>query len=91
MDAIAARTADGKLLVAVTNLDPENPATIDARIGGMSAKTATAETLTAPAVDSINTFDSQNAVVPKQLAVKLQNGGLSATVQPRSVTVIEVS
>jgi alpha-L-arabinofuranosidase len=91
VDAIAARTADGKLLVAVTNLDPENPVTIDTRISGMSAKAATAETLTAPAVDSINTFDSPKAVVPRALAVKVQNAGLSATVQPRSVTVIAIS
>jgi alpha-N-arabinofuranosidase len=91
LDAIAAKTANGKLVVAVTNLDPENPATIDARIEGMSAAAATAETLTAPAVDSINTFDSPNAVVPKRVAVKLANSTVSATVQPRSVTVIEIS
>src|SRR6185437_8642994 len=83
VDAIAAKSADGKLLIEITNLDAENSATIDAHMAGVAVKSATAETLTAPAVDSINTFDVPNAVVPKPTAVKLQNGEISLTVQPR--------
>ena len=90
VDAIAAKSTDGKLLVEITNLDAENSATIDAHMAGMAVKSATAETLTAPAVDSINSFDVPNAVVPKPTAVKLQNGEISLTVQPRSVTVISL-
>jgi len=90
VDAIAAKSTDGKLLVEITNLDAENSATIDAHMAGVAVKSATAETLTAPAVDSINTFDVPNAVVPKPTAVKLQNGEISLTVQPRSVTVISL-
>jgi len=88
--AIAAKSTDGKLLVEITNLDAENSAIIDAHMAGVAVKSATAETLTAPAVDSINTFDVPNAVVPKPTAVKLQNDELSLTVQPRSVTVISL-
>ncbi len=90
VDAIAAKSVDGKLLVSITNLDAEKPAIIDARMIGTTAKSATAETLTAPAVDTVNTFDAPNAVVPKGAAVNVQNGELSLTVEPRSVTVIAI-
>ncbi|MBV9265382.1 MAG: alpha-N-arabinofuranosidase, partial [Acidobacteriaceae bacterium] len=88
LDAMAAKGRDGKLLVEITNLDAENSASIDARMTGVAVKSATAETLTAPAVDSVNTFDAPNTVVPKPTAVKLQNNEISLTVEPRSVTVI---
>jgi alpha-N-arabinofuranosidase len=54
------------------------------------AKSAKAETLTAPAVDSHNTFESPNAVVPRPTAVKFQDGRLSMIVEPRSVTVVSI-
>ena len=89
-DAIAAKGADGKLFVEITNLDAENPAAIEADLAGITAKSATAQTLTGAAVDSINTFQSPNTVVPKPTAVKVQNGKLSLTVAPRSVTVVSI-
>jgi alpha-N-arabinofuranosidase len=90
IDAIAAKAADGKLLLEITNLDAENPVTIDADTTGITAKSASAETLTGAAVDSINTFASPNTVVPKPAAVKIQNGKLSLTVAPRSVTIVSI-
>jgi alpha-L-arabinofuranosidase len=90
VDAIAAKAADGKLLLEITNLDAENPATIEVDVAGITAKAVKAETLTGVAVDSINTFESPNSVVPKPTAVKVQNGNLSFTVASRSVTVISI-
>ena len=90
VDAIAARGADGKLLLEITNLDSENSAIIDADLAGITAKSASAETLTGAAVDSVNTFESPNAVVPKAAAAKVKNGKLSLTVGPRSVTVVSI-
>jgi alpha-N-arabinofuranosidase len=90
IDAIAARSTDGKLLLEITNLDAENPASIDTDLSGITAKSATAETLTAPNVDSINTFESPDVVVPKSAAVNIHDGKLSLTVEPRSVTVIAI-
>jgi alpha-N-arabinofuranosidase len=90
VDAIAAKDAHGKLLIEITNLDAENPVSIDADVTGITATSANAETLTGAAVDSINTFDSPNTVAPKSVAVKVQNGKLSLTVEPRSVTVVSI-
>jgi alpha-L-arabinofuranosidase len=90
VDAIAAKSVDGKLLIEITNLDAENPVAIEADLAGTEATSAKAETLTGAAVDSINTFDSPDTVTPKSTAVKVVNGKLSLTVASRSVTVISI-
>lgn len=48
------------------------------------------ETLTATAVDSVNTFDSPNTVVPKPVSAKVEGDHLTVTLQPKSVTVLAV-
>lgn len=90
LDAIAARDASGKLWVEITNLDPERPIDVAAAITGITAKSAKAETLTAPAVDSVNTFAKPDAVVPKPVPATVKDGRLVLTVAPKSVTVISL-
>jgi alpha-N-arabinofuranosidase len=90
VDAIAAKDAAGKLWLAVTNLDPDRPVEIEASLTRTAIRSATGETLTAPKVDSVNTFDKPDAVVPKPVAAKVQDGTLSLTLAPKSVTVISV-
>ena len=90
VDAIAAKDKKGKLWLAITNLDPNQPVEIDASVSGINAKSASGETLTAPKVDSVNTFDAPNTVVPKPISAKEQGGKLVLTVPPKSVTVVSV-
>jgi alpha-N-arabinofuranosidase len=90
VDAIAAKDAAGKLWLAVTNLDPNRPVTIEASLAGVAARSAAGETLTAPRVDSVNTFETPNVVAPKPIAAKVQGGTVALTVEPKSVTVIAV-
>jgi len=54
----------------------------------MQVKSATGETLTAPKVDSVNSFEAPNTVVPKPVSVKAQNGKLTLMLEPKSVTVV---
>ena len=51
----------------------------------------TSGTLTAPRVDSINTFESPRTVVPRSLDVSVARGRLSSTLPPRSVSVITLT
>ena len=88
VDALAARDSAGKLWIEITNLDPEKPLAIDAGIAGMNAQSAHGETLTAPAVDSINTFAAPNTVVPRPVPATVKGGRLTLTVAPKSVTVL---
>ena len=90
VDVLAAKDADGKLLLEITNLDAENPVTVDANLVGVTVKAARGATLTAATVDSVNTFESPNQVIPKPAVVKIHGGKLSITVAPRSVTVVSV-
>jgi alpha-L-arabinofuranosidase len=90
VDAIAAKAVDGRVLLEISNLDAENPVAIDTDLPGIRPRSATAETLTGVAVDSINTFQSPNVVVPKPATVRIQNGKLSLTLEPRSVTVVSI-
>ena len=90
VDAIAARDPAGKLWLEITNLDPNQSAEIETSLTGASAKSAMGETLTAPKVDSVNSFDAPNTVVPKPISAKIQGGMLSLKLEPKSVTVISV-
>ena len=90
VDAIAARDASGTVWLAVTNLDPARPAEISATLSGMTARTATGETLTAPAIDSVNTFEAPSTVSPKPLSAIVSGDRLTVTLAPKSVTVLAV-
>jgi alpha-L-arabinofuranosidase len=90
VDAIAAKDTKGKLWLAITNLDPNQAVEIDASVSGINAKSASGETLTAPQVDSVNTFDAPNTVAPKAISAKAEGGKLVLTLPPKSVTVVSV-
>lgn len=88
VDAVAARDKAGKVWIAVTNIDPRSPATFSVSLAGVRATKASGQTLSAPKVDSVNTFDAPNTVAPKGLAAKVAGGKLTITVAPASVTVL---
>jgi len=90
VDAIAAKDKAGKLWLELTNVDPNEPVEIEVNVAGITAKSAAGETLTAPKVDSVNTFDAPNAVAPKPISAKVQGGKLALKLEPKSVTVVAV-
>jgi alpha-N-arabinofuranosidase len=90
LDAIAAKDAAGKLWLAVTNLDPTRSVAVEARLSGVTPQSAAGETLTAPRVDSVNSFEAAKTVVPKPIATTVRGGALALTLEPKSVTVISV-
>ncbi len=90
VDAIAAKDTNGKLWLEITNLDPGQAVEVEATLTGFQAKSATAETLTAPKVDSVNTFEAPDMVVPKSVSAKIEGGKLTLHLDPKSITVISV-
>jgi len=90
VDAIAAKDSAGKLWLAITNVDPNQSAELEVSLAGVNTKSAVGETLTAPKVDSVNTFDTPNTVVPRPISVRAQDGKLALKLGPKSVTVIAV-
>jgi alpha-L-arabinofuranosidase len=90
VDAIAAKDASGKLWLEITNVDPNQPAQIEVNLAGTTARSATGQTLTAPGVDSVNSFAAPNTVAPKAISAKVENGKLMLNVDAKSVTVVSV-
>jgi alpha-N-arabinofuranosidase len=90
VDAIAAKDTSGRLWLAVTNLDPNKPLTVEATLAGVAPKSAAGETLTAPKVDSVNTFDAPSTVSPKPIQAQVRGGTVALTLEPKSVTVVSV-
>jgi alpha-N-arabinofuranosidase len=90
VDAIAAKDASGMLWLAVTNVDPTRPADIALAVAGMTARTADGETLTAPNVDSVDTFEAPRTVEPQRITGTVRNGRVTLRVAPKSVTVVSI-
>ncbi len=90
IDAIAAKDVNGKLWVEVTNIDPNEPVEIEVKLNGVTGNIANGQTLTAAKVDSVNTFDAPNTVVPKAISGKIHNGNLVLKLAPKSMTVVSI-
>jgi alpha-N-arabinofuranosidase len=89
-DIVAAKAKDGKVYVSITNIDPTQPLEVDLDALGLKAKSASGQTLTAPKIDSINTFDKPNTVVPKAISATAKGGKLVLKLAPESVTVVSL-
>jgi alpha-N-arabinofuranosidase len=87
VDAIAARDAQGKTWLAVVNLDPASATEVTVEVPG-SFKRARGETLTAPRVDSVNTFQAPTTVAPRAFVAQASAGRLKLRLAPASITVV---
>ena len=91
MDAIAAKDASRQAVAGDHQSRSRiSRVEIEANLAGITAKSATGETLTAPKVDSVNTFEAPDTVVPKPISAKVQGGKLALKLEPKSVTVISI-
>jgi alpha-N-arabinofuranosidase len=88
VDAIAAKDRQGKLWMALTNIDPAQPISVAIATAHGSFTAARGQTLSAPRIDSVNTFDAPGTVAPKSLAAKAAAGKLVLKLPPASVTVV---
>jgi alpha-N-arabinofuranosidase len=90
VDVMAARDSNGKTWISLSNLDPTRPADVAVDVTGAKVRSARGETLTAPRVDSVNTFDAPKVVTPRPVAAKVSGGQLKVTLAPASVTVVSL-
>jgi alpha-N-arabinofuranosidase len=88
VDALAARDAAGKVWLALAHLDPDRPVRVSLEIGGAKFTRARGETLAAPRIDSVNTFQAPRTVVPAPVAARAASGQLALDLAPASVTVV---
>ncbi|WP_049721033.1 alpha-N-arabinofuranosidase [Gilvimarinus polysaccharolyticus] len=84
--ASVARGKDGKLYLALVNLDPLNDAAIDLNVTGAKVSRAIGQILTAKAMDARNTFDNPEAITPTAFSSDLDD----LTIPAKSVVVVEL-
>ncbi|MEX2124616.1 MAG: alpha-N-arabinofuranosidase [Woeseia sp.] len=90
VDVSAARAGDGRIHVAFVNLDPDRAASVSTRISGVRARAATGRILTAPEMDTHNTFDSPNAIEPEAFEATRDGDALVVEIPPKAIVVVAV-
>jgi alpha-N-arabinofuranosidase len=86
----AARDTEGRLQLALVNLDPNREAVVTAKLDGATAKTAQGRTLTATAMDAHNTVDAPEAISPVKISGKVEGGTVVIRLPPKSVSVLRL-
>jgi len=84
VDVSVARGMDGATYIALVNLDPQRPARVVTNLN----TAATGRVLTAPAMDTHNTFDRPAAIVPAPYAAQPVAGKLSFDLPAKSIVVV---
>ncbi len=84
----AARGTDGKIHLALANLDPKREANVQTSLKGSQAKGASGRVLTAKAMDARNTVDAPESVKPTEVSAKRKGDAIVLRLPPKSVTVV---
>lgn len=85
------RDDKGSIHLSIVNLDPDRDADITLALDGSKARSATAQVLTAGAMDAHNDFDAPERLVPRKLnGVSIRNGSVKLRVPAKSVSVVEL-
>jgi alpha-N-arabinofuranosidase len=92
VSASATRSADGKTVhLSLVNTTPGRPIPITVTLAGIAPASASGRLLTAPTMQSHNTFAAPDAVKPVPFeGVKLAGSTLSLTLPAKSVVVVEL-
>ena len=89
LSASAAKTQDGSIVLAITNVSLDTDKTIDFNIAGYQAKTVSGRILTSKNVADYNDFKNPNVVAPKDYKdAKLKKGVLTVNVPAKSIIVL---
>jgi alpha-N-arabinofuranosidase len=91
LSASAAKTQDGSIVLAVTNVSLDKDQTIDFNIAGYQAKSVSGRILTSKNVADYNDFQHPNVVAPKAYNdAKLNKGVLTVKVPAKSIIVLNI-
>jgi len=88
VDASAARDTEGRLHLALVNVDPHRRAAVTARIEGARVRAAEGRVLTAGAIDAHNTFERPDTVRPAPFKATRRGDALVFDLPPKSVVVV---
>jgi alpha-N-arabinofuranosidase len=87
VDASAAKASDGKLYLALVNLDPSDTAEVTTNLTG----SAEGKVLTGPALDAYNWFDQPAKITPARFEGSFERDGkLALRLPAKSVVVVSI-
>ena len=90
--ASASRAKSGRIHLSLANCDPQKPATIATTLTGVPARSASGRILTAPAMNTHNTFAHPDAIKPAPFAgAKFSGSTLTVELPPKSVVILELN
>lgn len=91
LNVSVSRDRFGKIHLSICNLNPNKADKLSCEIRGAKVTGISGTVLTAPAINSHNTFDNPGVVKPKALNdVILKGDGFEATLPAKSVVVLEI-
>ena len=89
LSASAAKTKDGSIVLAITNVSLDKDQTVDFNFAGFNAKQVSGHILTSKNVADFNDFNHPNVVAPKDYKdAKLKKGTLTMKVPAKSIVVV---
>jgi alpha-N-arabinofuranosidase len=89
VDVTAARGEDGRIHVALVNLDADQPVTVRLALAGGGARRVEGQVLTASGMDAHNTFTAPGALAPAPFrGARLEDGRLIASLPSKSLVVL---
>ncbi len=91
VNASAVRDKAGRLHISLVNVDPNHDTTIMAKLSGITAATVTGRILTAPAVNSHNTFEQPTVVKPATFnGAAIDAGALKVVLPAKSIVILDL-
>ena len=89
LSASAAKTKDGSIVLAITNVSLDKDQTVDFNFAGFNAKQVSGRILTSKNVADFNDFNHPNVVAPKEYKdAKIKKGVLTMKVPAKSIVVV---
>ena len=89
LSASAAKTQDGNIVLAITNVSLDKEQTIDFNIAGYQAKQVSGRILTSKNVSDFNDFQHPNVVAPAEFKdASLKKGILTVKIPAKSIVVL---
>jgi len=91
VSASAVRDKAGKVHVALSNLNPNQPITISVGLTGLTASAVSGQILTAGAMNAYNDFNAPNAVAPAAFTgARIDGSTLSVALPAKSVVMLDL-
>ena len=88
VSATAARAKNGKIYLALVNVNPHQAEAVDVNLNGVTVQAASGQLLTAAAMDAHNTFAKPDAIKPVAYSAQAANGKLTLALPAKSVLVV---